>query len=884
MNRSSSPGSGSGGEDTAIAHDTADNLLYADRTATHELLLSTDHARGFRANDFFTLYEIVQGATTGDPANPGYTVIHTVNTGAGRYLTVTTGNPLGDASSKASPDTIGLLAAGAELSGFASDVDETSDSVTLEPGIYIAHFHIGMYSAQSGDSRLSSNQRMNTYHDARMTIDGTATTISHLLSSTYIRPIGGTDGAYGAFTRSIIMRVPEAGAVSFRHAATGQQATGYLGCREIIIFKVGGSVDATADEPTGLEARLQSLEDKMADVTFDPETQQTWTPASNAIANGLYPLGRWRFIANGAAAGSYNGLDYSAAGWENDDGLTGAVDDAGIVWSLPNNINWSRTRLVITAADGTVKRTLTAQSLRNMPAARQNAIANFPASPPDHTARWLATSDTHPLSIGTLEATDRVALQVLADTHTPVWRGEIDNGFSQRVSRDTAGLKALTADLTAGRVATGFANVAADGSEGGLVMLDAFPSLADARGVAAGRYSVRVSGVANIVDEYVLVRVPAGTHPAQARVFVTQSHRLDDFGDTLNVMVHLGQTADSMWDLYADRRQWDAFTDTVTLQVTASAEHVGSTVFRGEISDRIRERVKAAEDALAEAQAMIGGHLLADFPAAGARNGLMARFQGEILHSRDFRQPDQTRGKRTMVVGNGPSGTDIAVAAGPEAAGGSVYLAIRTGVDLRPRYPYGVPRHAWMMLGETLPEPLCVWLQSHTGAIKYNLEDFGVWESPPNTGSAVGYRGPELLNALREGQVQPVRHPIRFDAKGAELADGRYLELDAVIMATGFFPVLHQYLDIEMQFSRETYYPETGCDWDIGPNGVRGWPLRDVSEHPNGRQIAGHPGLYLVGVFYKGRGAFYNMGAEAAIAAGQIKAQLSQRLYSAVAV
>ena len=262
----------------------------------------------------------------------------------------------------------------------------------------------------------------------------------------------------------------------------------------------------------------------------------------------------------------------------------------------------------------------------------------------------------------------------------------------------------------------------------------------------------------------------------------------------------------------------------------------------------------------------------------------MARFNGEILHSRDFRHLDQVRGKRTMVVGNGPSGTDIAVAAGPEAAGGSVYLAIRTGVDLRPRYPYGVPRHAWMMLGEYLPEPLCVWLQRSTGAIKYNLEDFGVWESPPNTGTAVGYRGPELLNALREGQVQPVRHPIRFDAKGAILADGRYLELDTVIMATGFFPVLHQYLDIEMQFSRETYYPESGCDWDIGPNGVRGWPLRDVSEHPNGRQIVGYPGLYLVGVFYKGRGAFYNMGVEAAIAAEQIKSHLSQRLYAAAAV
>ena len=304
------------------------------------------------------------------------------------------------------------------------------------------------------------------------------------------------------------------------------------------------------------------------------------------------------------------------------------------------------------------------------------------------------------------------------------------------------------------------------------------------------------------------------------------------------------------------------------------------------------ERVAPRGDGLWQVESSEGSDSYrAVIPATGVFNNPilpqidgMASFQGELLHSRDFRHPNQVNGKRTMVVGNGPSGTDIAVAAGPHAAQGFVYLAIRSGLDLRPRYPYGVPRHAWMLLGETLPEPLCAWLQAHTGAIQYNLEDFGVWAAPPNTGSAVGYRGPELLNALREGHVQAVRHPIRFDAKGAVLADGRQLELDTVIMATGYFPVLHQYLDIEMQYSREPYYPPSGCDWDIGPNGVRGWPLRDTSQHPNGRQIVGHPGLFLVGVFYKGRGAFYNMGVEATIAAEQILVHLSQRLYPAAAV
>ncbi len=262
----------------------------------------------------------------------------------------------------------------------------------------------------------------------------------------------------------------------------------------------------------------------------------------------------------------------------------------------------------------------------------------------------------------------------------------------------------------------------------------------------------------------------------------------------------------------------------------------------------------------------------------------MESFAGDMMHSSDFRHPHQVKGKRVMVVGNGPSGADISVAVGPVAADGFAYLAIRTGVDLRPRYPYGLPRHAWMLLGSYLPDKICQWIQRQTESIKYNTADLDVWEAPPNTGSAVAYRGPELLNALRAGQVKAMPHPIRFDTKGAELADGSYLELDAVIMATGFLPVLHQYLDIDMQFSREMIYPAAGCDWDIGPNGVRGWPLRDVSRHPNGRQALGYEGLYLVGVFYKGRGAFYNMTVEAAIAAEQITEQLARRQYVGVAV
>lgn len=262
----------------------------------------------------------------------------------------------------------------------------------------------------------------------------------------------------------------------------------------------------------------------------------------------------------------------------------------------------------------------------------------------------------------------------------------------------------------------------------------------------------------------------------------------------------------------------------------------------------------------------------------------MESFQGEIMHSNAFKHPDQVAGKRVMVVGNGPSGTDIAVATGKVTANGYSYLAIRTGVDLRPRYPYGLPRHAWMLLGSYLPDAMCEFIQKKTGALKYDVEPFGLWESPANAVSAVAYRGPELLNAVRDGWVKAVQAPIRFDKRGAELADGTYLELDTVVMATGFLPVLHKYLDVDMQFSSEPFSPSSACDWDTGPNGLRGWPERDVSQHPNGRQVLGHDGLYLVGVFYKGRGAFYNMPVEAQIASEQIMTYLTQKQFTGVTV
>lgn len=250
-------------------------------------------------------------------------------------------------------------------------------------------------------------------------------------------------------------------------------------------------------------------------------------------------------------------------------------------------------------------------------------------------------------------------------------------------------------------------------------------------------------------------------------------------------------------------------------------------------------------------------------------------FAGECYHAHDFRDTAQVENKRVLVVGNGPSGIDISVASGDVAQ--KTYIAIRSGVKMSRRYPLGIPKHAWLILGDMLPKAWCRKLMKWVGSFDFgDTSQYGLNPPPPDSGGMTGYAGDELLNAVKAGIVHPVSAPVKFENNTAILADGQHLEVDTVIMATGYYPVLHQYLDVDLQFSSEPWQAQSICDWEIGPNGQRGFPLRDTSEHPNGRQILGHEGLYIVGTFYKGKGAMYNFNIEAEIAAQQIQSYLRE--------
>jgi putative flavoprotein involved in K+ transport len=225
-------------------------------------------------------------------------------------------------------------------------------------------------------------------------------------------------------------------------------------------------------------------------------------------------------------------------------------------------------------------------------------------------------------------------------------------------------------------------------------------------------------------------------------------------------------------------------------------------------------------------------------------------FKGTVIHSNQFHSPAPFAGRRVLVVGCGRSGTDIAMAIGEISP--PALLAIRGGINVLPHYPLRLPRQLWMAIAERLPASLTRRLENGIAGVHY-----GSLDSPAgHMHETVAYRGPELIHAVRSGWVKPVAEPVSFDGRCVELTDGTRVDVDAVVLATGYYPALSRYLDITYETDHE------------------GWPLRNLDDHPNGREVAGYPGLYLVGVDYDGRGGLHNSGVEARIAVEQIKNRL----------
>lgn len=251
----------------------------------------------------------------------------------------------------------------------------------------------------------------------------------------------------------------------------------------------------------------------------------------------------------------------------------------------------------------------------------------------------------------------------------------------------------------------------------------------------------------------------------------------------------------------------------------------------------------------------------------------METFTGRVLHASEYHGVQGFEGQRVMTVGAGPSGADIAVELATAAAHPVLY-SVRHDIVLARRFPFGIPETAWKIVIDLLPNKPRKWLTDRILYMGYrDVSGLGLKFAPnreERQGTGAPVRGPELIAAIRSGGVKPVvgvraLHPSAQPGMGCvEMDDGTTHEVNAIIFGTGYRPTL-SYLDID-------YTPDRD-----------GWPLREGDDGSKafleGRvtAVAGYPGLYLVGRFYRGLGPLHNIRAESADAVQRIAARLASR-------
>lgn len=224
------------------------------------------------------------------------------------------------------------------------------------------------------------------------------------------------------------------------------------------------------------------------------------------------------------------------------------------------------------------------------------------------------------------------------------------------------------------------------------------------------------------------------------------------------------------------------------------------------------------------------------------------RFNGELLHSHQYKKAAPFKGKKVLVVGGGNSACDLAVEIARVAP--QTCISMRRGYHIFPKFIFGKPTDEAVAKIQWMP----AWLRQKFISLvvrglqgrypKYGLQkpDCGPLEIHPTINS-------ELLYYIRHGSVIALPGIERFDNNQVHFNDGSAREFDSVIFATGY-QISFPFFDKEtVDFSNATKIPlyrkMMHADYEhlyfIGlcqPQGCI-WPLADYQSKIVARIIAG---------------------------------------------
>jgi NADPH-dependent 2,4-dienoyl-CoA reductase/sulfur reductase-like enzyme len=220
-------------------------------------------------------------------------------------------------------------------------------------------------------------------------------------------------------------------------------------------------------------------------------------------------------------------------------------------------------------------------------------------------------------------------------------------------------------------------------------------------------------------------------------------------------------------------------------------------------------------------------------------------FRGRIMHSVEYRRPDEFLGRRVLIVGVGNSGGEIG--AELARAGARVSVAVRSGANVVPLTLGGVPIQylAWGL--RRLPRSAREAIVRQVQRAMERRHGPPVLPRPGHSPlDAIPLIGLHLVSAIREGLVTVRPGSVTLTPTGAHFSDGSADDFDVVVLATGFRPAL------------------------AALEGLLRTDARGFAVRNDRVTSADHGNLFFVGHNYDSSGGLANIRRDAQLVAGRI--------------
>ncbi|MCB0668549.1 MAG: NAD(P)/FAD-dependent oxidoreductase [Saprospiraceae bacterium] len=175
-------------------------------------------------------------------------------------------------------------------------------------------------------------------------------------------------------------------------------------------------------------------------------------------------------------------------------------------------------------------------------------------------------------------------------------------------------------------------------------------------------------------------------------------------------------------------------------------------------------------------------------------------FTGSIIHSRDYKNPYPFKGKKVLVIGMGNTGAEIALDLAEHDI--ETYISVRSPVNIVPRDVLGRPAQLTAQKLEKLPFGLGrIISRISTRMIIGDLSKYGLKKAKMDPVQQLRTTGQTpvidlgTVKKIKEGQITVLPEILRFVSDGVILNDENRVEIDQVILATGYRSGIDQMIE-----------------------------------------------------------------------------------------